>query len=71
MKFFKRTKRAVQQNLLSEQISNKVLGKQRQWADFLNSKTSMLSSKTLLFALIIFIAAFGSYCLYLIVSAFH
>ncbi|MBB5645767.1 hypothetical protein HDE70_002055 [Pedobacter cryoconitis] len=71
MKFFKRTKRPVQQKLLSEQISIKVIGKQRQWADFLNSKTSMLNSKTLLFALIIFIATFGSYCLYLIVSAFH
>lgn len=70
MRFFRRIKQGQADGTLTSKLSLWVKARQRELADFLNGKTRSLSGKTLMFALVVFCAAVGAYCLYLITRAF-
>ncbi|RZK13144.1 MAG: hypothetical protein EOO46_00505 [Flavobacterium sp.] len=70
MGLFKKRHHNVPKNTLSQQINAFINICQRKLADYLNVKTRRLSNITLLLGLIIFCALFGSYLLYLLMSAF-
>lgn len=73
MTLFKRKPKALsaQQEQRANRIAGAILKKQRQAADYLNSRTARVSGKGWLILLILFCATFGSYCLYLLIQAFN
>jgi len=73
MSLFKKNKHKVltqSQQRKAENIAGHILKTQRKAADYLNGKTASISSKSWLILLICFCAAFGSYCLLLLVQGF-
>lgn len=67
MKIFNKTKKHIGQDEVAQQIANRILSSQSRIADYLNGKAKYLSGKSSLYALILFSAAFGGYCLYLVI----
>lgn len=70
MRFFQKIKQGQADGTLTSKLSLWVKRRQRELADFLNGKTRSLSGKTMMFALAVFCAVVGAYCLYLITRAF-
>lgn len=70
MGLFKKRSQKISDNTLSSHIANYVNSRQRKLADYLNIRTRNVSGTALLFGLIVFCAAFGSYLIYLLVNAF-
>ena len=70
MGFFTKRDRKASEGSLSQKIETYVDQRQRKLADYLNVKIRNISGTALLYGLIIFCAVFGSYLLYLLVSAF-
>ncbi|NQX42329.1 hypothetical protein SAMN05421820_11149 [Pedobacter steynii] len=73
MNLFKKKKDKVLspgQQRKAENIAGHILKAQRKTADYLNTKTAQISGKGWLILLICFCAAFGSYCLLLLVQGF-
>ncbi|RKR82409.1 hypothetical protein BDD43_2589 [Mucilaginibacter gracilis] len=73
MRIFKRKPKALspRQEQRAGRIAGAILQKQRQAADYLNSRTAGISGKRWLILLILFCATFGSYCLYLLIQDFN
>ncbi len=73
MRLFKKRERTLsdRQENTAIHIAGRILKAQHKAADYLNGKTTGLSGKTWLMLLILFCAAFGSYCLYLLLQAFY
>jgi len=72
MNLLKGTKKeAITQDELAQKIAGNIISRQQRIADFLNEKTKNFSPKFWLFALIAFCTTLGSYCLYLLISAFN
>ncbi|MCS3732571.1 hypothetical protein [Mucilaginibacter dorajii] len=71
MRIFKRKPKALshRQEQRAGRIAGTILKRQRQAADYLNSRTAGISGKHWLILLILFCATFGSYCLYLLMQA--
>ncbi|MEZ2338789.1 hypothetical protein AB6735_24275 [Mucilaginibacter sp. RCC_168] len=72
MRIFRRRERVLsaKQEQAAAKIAGGILKGQRQAADYLNRKTAHLSGKARLCLLILFCAAFGAYCLFLLIHAF-
>lgn len=72
MKLFSRPGERLsdRQELLAEKLARRITDRQRQLADWLNLKTAGLSFNGWLLLLIGFCMLFGTYCLWLLVSAF-
>jgi hypothetical protein len=70
MKFFRKNKQIQAEGTLDSKLGLWIGVKHRELADFLNTKTQFLRGKRLMFALVLFCAIVGSYCLYLITSGF-
>lgn len=73
MNLFKKNKNkslSPDQQRKAENIAGHILKTQRKTADYLNNKTAAISAKGWLILLILFCAAFGSYCLRLLVAGF-
>lgn len=73
MRIFKKRNRqlSVRQKQAAGKIADLVLKFQRKAAGYLNRKTAHLSGLSRLLLLILFCMVFGSYCLYLLIGAFH
>jgi len=71
MKLFKRTKEAADHQVLAQKIAENIIGKQQKIAGYLNAKTRNIPARTWLFILIGFCTIFGSYCAYLLITAFN
>ncbi len=73
MKLFQKSKTALTggQKETAGRIAGKILTAQRWASDYLNRMTVHLSPRTWKMMLFVFCLAFGSYCLYLLVSAFY
>ncbi|SFS58360.1 hypothetical protein [Mucilaginibacter polytrichastri] len=73
MKLFRKRERALSQ--AQEQRAGKIaaalLARQRKTADYLNRRTELISGKNWMLLLIGFCTVFGSYCIYLLIKAFH
>ncbi len=73
MRLFKKQERPLTggQENTANRIADRILKAQQQAADYLNNKTGGFSRKNWLLTLIMFSVVFGSYCLYLLISAFN
>ena len=71
MKLFRKNKEDTAGNVQAEKLAGFIIQRQQQLAAFLNRKVQKLSLKTIKVLLISFSAAFGAYCLYLILQAFN
>jgi hypothetical protein len=71
MRIFKRTREPVQHNEVAQQIARYIIRYQTGLADYLNRKTKNWQRKSLHLALLLFILAYGGYCLYLLISALN
>lgn len=69
MKLFNNIRERMNSEETTQKIAGNILTRQSRIADYLNTKTKHLSGKALLIALIGFCVVFGSYCLYLLLSA--
>lgn len=70
MGLFKKRSPRVSHDTLSSHIANYVNSRKRKLADYLNIRTRNVSGTALLFGLIVFCVAFGSYLIYLLANAF-
>lgn len=71
MRLFKRNKEAVNHDAVAQKIARSIISKQQRIAGYLNAKTKNISARTWLFILIGFCIVFGSYCAYLLITAFN
>jgi len=73
MMLFRRKERPVsaRQEQVAGRIAGSILKYQRRTADYLNRKTVHLSGKARLYLLILFCAAFGSYCMFVLIQTFQ
>ncbi|MBD1366562.1 hypothetical protein IDJ77_22300 [Mucilaginibacter sp. ZT4R22] len=73
MRLFRKKERpmSARQEQVAGKIAGDILQYQRRAADYLNRKTVHLSGKARLCLLVLFCAAFGSYCLFVLIRAFH
>jgi hypothetical protein len=73
MRIFKKQVKVLnaRQERRAGQIAGTILKRQRQAADYLNTRTAGISGKRWLILLILFCATFGSYCLYLLMQAIN
>lgn len=71
MALFKQRKTQTNDNTLSDRVSEGITKQEHKLAEYLNNKTSLLSTKTILFALVLFCIVIGTYCLLLITCAFN
>ena len=69
MKLFERNKAGVNQDELAERIAAGIIRRQQKIAAYLNEKCSRLSATGLKILLISIGCIFGSYCLYLVLTA--
>ena len=59
------------QEVLAGRLAGRLTRAQRRMADWLNGKTAGLNAKAWLLLLAVFCAAFGAYCLSLLISVFN
>ncbi|MFN0293464.1 hypothetical protein [Pedobacter helvus] len=71
MKFFRKNKERKTQGTLTDHISVYLNCRQRKVADWLNGKTAGVSRKSLIYGLVFFCLLFGSYLIYVLISAFN
>lgn len=71
MALFKQRKTQTNDNTLAERFSEGISNQERKLAEYLNNRTSLLSTKAILFALVLFCIVVGTYCLLLITCAFN
>jgi hypothetical protein len=69
MSLFRKKRERIPNEETAQKIAGAIMGRQKQLAGYLNRRTSHLSGKRLLVALILFCTVFGSYCLYLLICA--
>lgn len=71
MSLLKKHKQSLtdRQERTAGRIANRILNAQRKAADYLNGKTGRFSVGTWRILLFIFCGAFGSYCLYMLITA--
>ncbi len=65
----KESKESLTSDAVAQRIAGNIIGGQQRIADYLNVKTQHLPGRFWLYTLILFCVAFGSYCLYLLISA--
>lgn len=65
------TRLTEKQEVLAGRLAGRLIRAQRQMADWLNGKTAGVDAKAWLLLLVLFCAAFGAYCLSLLISAFN
>ena len=70
MGLFKKTRAAIKDGALAQQISIYVEGRQRSLANYLNAYMVRFSKKRIGYALVIFCLVVGSYLLYILLDAF-
>ncbi len=72
MRIFKKRPHLLtaRQEKTAGKIAGGILKGQRKAADYLNKKTADISGKRWMLLLMAFCAAFGSYCLYLLMQVF-
>ncbi len=74
MRLFAKNRAAVlteKEEFLAGRLAGRLTCAQRKMADWLNGKTAGLNSTAWLLLLAVFCAAFGTYCLFLLISAFN
>jgi hypothetical protein len=73
MRLFRKKERSMSagQEQVAGKIAGDILRYQRKTAEYLNRKTAHLSGKARLCLLILFCAAIGSYCLFVLLQAFR
>ena len=69
MKLFRKNSRSIGGDAIAEKIAQKIINRQRVLANYLNRKTRNISGKLWMAILIIFCAAFGCYCTFLLIRA--
>ena len=69
MKLFRKNSTSTGGDAIAEKIAQKIIGSQRILSNYLNRKTRNISGKLWMAILIIFCAAFGCYCSFLLIRA--
>jgi len=67
MKLFRKNSTSIGGDAIAEKIAQKIIDRQRILANYLNRKTKNISGKLWMAILIIFCAAFGCYCTFLLI----
>jgi hypothetical protein len=72
MKLFKRQRKVdISDDAVAKKIANKIVEKQRNLANYLNSKTKRFSPRTIAFILFGLCIVFGGYCAFLLLNAIN
>ncbi len=72
MRLFKKAKKeTVSTDAVAERIAGRIVARQRQLADYLNSKTAKFKSRRVAYVLMMGCIAFAGYCAYLLISSIN
>ena len=72
MKLFKRQRKAdISDDAVAKKIANKIVEKQRNLANYLNSKTKRFSPRAIAIILFGLCIVFGGYCAFLLLNAIN